>query len=46
MAQFKSFAPGVEVLGEVIQAFLSGFPAGLEDAGSRILTHDVLITHR
>jgi hypothetical protein len=37
MAEFKSFAPGVEVLGEVIVAFMKGFPAGTEKKGSGTL---------
>lgn len=37
MAEFKSFTPGVEVLGEVILAFMKGFPAGTEKKGSDIL---------
>ncbi len=37
MAEFKSFAPAVEVVGEVIAAFVAGFPAGTEKMGLSIL---------
>jgi hypothetical protein len=37
MAQFKSYSPDVEVLGESVQAFIEGFPAGLADVGKQIL---------
>lgn len=37
MSEFKSFTLGVEVLGEVIVAFMKGFPVGTEQKGSRIL---------
>ncbi len=37
MAEFKASGPQIEVLGEVIQAFLDGFPTGTEAVGARIL---------
>ena len=37
MAQFKSFTPGVEVRGEVIQAFVAGFPPEVKKNGLQIL---------
>lgn len=37
MAEFKSFARGVEVQGEVVMAFLSGFPPEGKAAGVTIL---------
>jgi len=37
MAEFKSYEPGVEVLGEVLAAFMAGFPEGTKEMGLRIL---------
>jgi len=37
MAQFESFAPGVEVAGEVIQAYIAGFPLEAQELGLKIL---------
>lgn len=37
MAEFKSFSPEVEVTGEVLMAFLAGFPQEFREAGLRIL---------
>jgi hypothetical protein len=37
MAEFRSFADSVEVMGGVIVAFVSGFPKGTEQVGLKIL---------
>ncbi len=37
MAEFKSFAADVEVLGEAIEAFVAGFPPELSKIGSDLL---------
>ncbi len=37
MAEFESFSPEVEVLGEVIEAFIAGFPTELASLGMQIL---------
>lgn len=37
MAEFVSLEPGVEVLGEVIAAFIAGFPVGTERVATKIL---------
>ena len=37
MAEFKSFSPAVEVTGEVLMAFLAGFPQEFRSSGLRIL---------
>ncbi len=37
MTEFKSFMPDVEVLGQVIEAFIAGFPPELRKIGSDIL---------
>lgn len=37
MAEFKSFSPAVEVTGEVLMAFLAGFPREFESPGLLIL---------
>jgi hypothetical protein len=38
MAEFVSFEPDVEVIGEVIRAFIGGFPSELSEVGMKILT--------
>ncbi len=37
MAEFKSFSPNVEVTGNVVAAFVAGFPSGTEKIGISIL---------
>ena len=37
MPEFESFSPNVEVLGEVIDAFIAGFPSELKNLGLEIL---------
>ena len=37
MAEFQSFEPGVEVVGEVVAAFVGGFPSGTQKMGLIIL---------
>jgi hypothetical protein len=37
MAEFRSFAPNVEVRGEVMAAFIGGFPAGTQEIGLECL---------
>lgn len=37
MAEFKAYERGVEVLGEVLAAFIAGFPKGTEKMGLAIL---------
>ncbi len=37
MAEFKSFAPGVQVSGEVLMAFVAGFPQEAKKSGLEIL---------
>ena len=37
MAEFKVYEPSVEVLGEVVAAFIAGFPQGTEKVGLGIL---------
>jgi hypothetical protein len=37
MSEFKSFSPEVEVTGEVLMAFLAGFPEEFRSSGFRIL---------
>ena len=37
MAEFKSFSSGVEVTGEVLMAFLAGFPQEFRSSGLLIL---------
>lgn len=38
MAEFKSFEPDVEVSGEVVAAFVAGFPREVQQSGLGILT--------
>src|SRR4030042_4244097 len=38
VAEFQSFAADVEVLGDVIEAFVAGFPPELSKIGSNLLT--------
>ncbi len=37
MAEFRCYDPGVEVVGEVIAAFMAGFPTGTDKIGLAIL---------
>lgn len=37
MAEFVSFSPNVEVRGEVVEAFIAGFPAGTREIGLECL---------
>ncbi len=37
MAEFKSFSRNVEVMGEVIEAFIAGFPSELKNLGLEVL---------
>jgi hypothetical protein len=33
MPEFKSYSPDVEVLGDVIEAFIAGFPTEIKNVG-------------
>jgi hypothetical protein len=43
MVQFKSFQPHVEVLGEVVAAFIAGFPDGTQEVGYACLARQEIV---
>lgn len=46
MAEFQSFEAGTEVIGDVLMAFVAGFPQEAEALGRRILEKHGLSTHQ